>query len=65
MNEVNVDETNNNISEEEKENLYEEKMNYELTGILVHSGSSLQSGHYYSFIKIKNLISGINLMIVL
>ena len=51
MNEVNVDEANNNISEEEKENLDEEKMNYELTGILVHSGSSLQSGHYYSFIK--------------
>ena len=51
MNEVKGDETNNNISEEEKENLDEEKMNYELTGILVHSGSSLQSGHYYSFIK--------------
>ena len=50
MNEV-KDEKDNNISEEEKENLDEEKMNYELTGILVHSGSSLQSGHYYSFIK--------------
>ena len=52
-NEVNNDETNENniISEEEKENLNDEKMNYELTGILIHSGSSLQSGHYYSFIK--------------
>ena len=53
-NEVNNDENNennNNISEEEKENLNDEKMNYELTGILIHSGASLQSGHYYSFIK--------------
>ena len=39
-----------NISEEEKENLNEDKMNYVLTGILIHSGSSLQSGHYYSLI---------------
>jgi hypothetical protein len=39
-----------NITEEEKENLIEEKMNYVLTGILIHSGSSLQSGHYYSLI---------------
>ena len=39
-----------NITEEEKENLDEEKMNYVLTGILIHSGSSLQSGHYYSLI---------------
>ena len=39
-----------NITEEEKENLEEEKMNYVLTGILIHSGSSLQSGHYYSLI---------------
>ena len=52
-NEVNNDENNENniISEEEKENLNDEKMNYELTGILIHSGASLQSGHYYSFIK--------------
>ena len=50
MNEVD-DSIDNNISEEEKENLDDEKMNYELTGILIHSGSSLQSGHYYSFIK--------------
>ena len=49
-NEVN-DIDDNSISEEEKENLDDEKMNYELTGILIHSGSSLQSGHYYSFIK--------------
>ena len=49
-NEVN-DIDDNIISEEEKENLDDEKMNYELTGILIHSGSSLQSGHYYSFIK--------------
>ena len=39
-----------NITEEEKENLEDEKMNYVLTGILIHSGSSLQSGHYYSLI---------------
>ena len=39
-----------NITEEEKENLDEDKMNYVLTGILIHSGSSLQSGHYYSLI---------------
>ena len=39
-----------NITDEEKENLDEEKMNYVLTGILIHSGSSLQSGHYYSLI---------------
>ena len=39
-----------NITEEEKENLDQEKMNYVLTGILIHSGSSLQSGHYYSLI---------------
>ena len=59
MNEVNSDENKENkensendvISEEEKENLIDEKMNYELTGILIHSGASLQSGHYYSFIK--------------
>ena len=39
-----------NITDEEKENLIEENMNYVLTGILIHSGSSLQSGHYYSLI---------------
>ena len=39
-----------NITDEEKDNLDEEKMNYVLTGILIHSGSSLQSGHYYSLI---------------
>ena len=50
-NEVNNNDENNIISEEEKENLNNEKMNYELTGILIHSGASLQSGHYYSFIK--------------
>ena len=51
MNEVKTDDEQNIISEEEKDNLNDEKMNYELTGILVHSGASLQSGHYYSFIK--------------
>ena len=50
INEVNSYD-NNIISEEEKENLNDEKMNYELTGILIHSGASIQSGHYYSFIK--------------
>ena len=38
------------ITEEEKENLIENKLEYQLTGILVHSGSTLASGHYYSFI---------------
>ena len=38
------------ITEEEKENLIENKLDYQLTGILVHSGSTLASGHYYSFI---------------
>ena len=38
------------ITDEEKENLIDENMNYVLTGILIHSGSSLQSGHYYSLI---------------
>ena len=52
MNEVKSENNEQNIiSEEEKDNLNDEKMNYELTGILVHSGASLQSGHYYSFIK--------------
>ena len=49
-NEINrIDE--NNISTEEKENLDDIQMEYELTGIIIHSGSSLQSGHYYSLIK--------------
>ena len=39
-----------NISEEEKDNLVDDNMEYILTGILVHGGSNLQSGHYYSFI---------------
>ena len=41
----------NNISQEEKDNLDDNKMEYELTGIIIHSGSNLQSGHYYSLIK--------------
>ena len=45
------DNTEINITEEEKDNLNDDKMNYELTGILIHSGSNLQSGHYYSLIK--------------
>ena len=39
-----------NITEEEKENLINEKMDYVLTGILIHSGSNVQAGHYYSLI---------------
>ena len=39
-----------NITKEEEENLNDEKMNYILTGILIHGGSNLQSGHYYSYI---------------
>ena len=49
QNEVNDNE--NDIKDEEKENLDETKMEYELTGILIHSGANLQSGHYYSLIK--------------
>jgi len=44
---------NNNqlkISDEEKLNLIDENMEYILTGILVHGGSNIQSGHYYSYI---------------
>ena len=50
MNEV-EDKNEDKIEEIEKENLIDEKMDYELTGILIHSGASLQSGHYYSYIK--------------
>ena len=39
------------ITEREKENLDDDKMNFELTGILVHSGTTIQNGHYYSIIK--------------
>ena len=39
-----------NITEEEKQNLNDNNMDYILTGILVHGGSNLQSGHYYSYI---------------
>ena len=42
---------NDVITEREKENLNDEKMNFELTGILVHSGTTIQNGHYYSIIK--------------
>ena len=38
------------ITDEEKQNLLDENMDYILTGILVHGGSNLQSGHYYSYI---------------
>ena len=39
------------ITEREKENLENDKMDFDLTGILVHSGTNLQNGHYYSIIK--------------
>ena len=39
-----------NFDEEEKNNLNKENLDYVLTGILVHSGTSLESGHYYSLI---------------
>ena len=42
---------NDVITEREKENLDNDKMDFELTGILVHSGTTLQTGHYYSIIK--------------
>ena len=38
------------ITDEEKKNLIDDNMDYILTGILVHGGSNLQSGHYYSYI---------------
>ena len=39
-----------NIKEEEKLNLLDDNMDYILTGVLVHSGYKLQSGHYFSYI---------------
>ena len=39
-----------NITKEEENNLIDDNMDYILTGILIHGGSNLQSGHYYSFI---------------
>ena len=50
LNENNISKELLNITKEEEENLIDENMDYILTGILVHGGSSLQSGHYYSFI---------------
>ena len=51
------DNQNNKLSEDllkitdvEKQNLIDENMEYILTGILVHGGSNIQSGHYYSYI---------------
>ena len=51
------DDQNNKLSEDllkitdvEKQNLIDENMEYILTGILVHGGSNIQSGHYYSYI---------------
>ena len=51
------DNENNKLSEDllkitdiEKLNLIDENMEYILTGILVHGGSNIQSGHYYSYI---------------
>ena len=51
------DNENNKLSEDllkindvEKQNLIDENMDYILTGILVHGGSNIQSGHYYSYI---------------
>ena len=38
------------ITDAEKQNLIDDNMDYILTGILVHGGSNLQSGHYYSYI---------------
>ena len=38
------------ITNEEKQNLIDDNMDYILTGILVHGGSNIQSGHYYSYI---------------
>ena len=47
---LNMKKDNNLISEEEREYLIDNKLNYQLTGILIHSGSTLAHGHYYSFI---------------
>ena len=51
------DNPNNKLSEDllkitdlEKLNLIDDNMDYILTGILVHGGSNIQSGHYYSYI---------------
>ena len=39
-----------NITKEEEHNLVDGELDYILTGILIHGGTNLQSGHYYSFI---------------
>ena len=50
LNDNNISKELLNITKEEEQNLIDENMDYILTGILVHGGSNLQSGHYYSFI---------------
>ena len=52
----NVNITNDSVtppSEKKKDGDEKDELLYELTGVLVHSGTSEQ-GHYYSYIKIKN-----------
>ena len=50
LNDNNISKDLLNITPEEEDNLIDENMDYILTGILIHGGSNLQSGHYYSFI---------------
>ena len=50
LNDNNISKDLLNITKEEEKNLIDENMDYILTGILIHGGSNLQSGHYYSFI---------------
>ena len=46
----NISKNSLNLAKEEEGNLIDENMDYILTGILIHGGSNLESGHYYSFI---------------
>ena len=50
LNDNNISKDLLNITKEEEQNLIDENMDYILTGILIHGGSNLQSGHYYSYI---------------
>ena len=39
---------------EYQENIVIMNTPYVLSGVLIHQGSSIQCGHYYSYVKIKN-----------
>jgi ubiquitin C-terminal hydrolase len=43
-------------NDEEYKNKVQKYLNYNLKGIVIHSGTA-QGGHYYSYIKVKNGIT--------